>query len=344
MVSGLLLFSWEQNAWMVAAALAVDAIVGDPARLPHPVVAIGRWIRWVESKTYAKEPKGRSFLLGAFLCLATALLSAAAAYAIVAACLAIHPWLGAAANVWLISTTIAWKGLADAAWRVYRPLSDGRLEEARTYTGYIVGRDTADLDEAELTRATVETVAENTVDAVLSPVMFALLGGAAGAFLYRAVNTLDSMVGYRNERYAWYGKASARLDDALNFVPARLAALLLAAAAAMRGGAGRDGRKGRTPGFAAAADALRAVRRYARLHPSPNSGFPEAAVAGALGVRLGGTNRYGGVESRRAHMGEARHPLRKEHIRETVGLLHRFGGLLLGGLLCAAAFATWGIG
>jgi len=327
---GLGLFTWEETLWMVAAALAVDLAVGDPERLPHPVVAIGRWIRWMEARTYVEAPKERSFLFGVLLCLSTVAISAAAAYAIVRVCLWVHPWLGYAANVWLISTTIAWRGLAEAGMRVYRPLAAGRLDEARTYTGYIVGRDTAALDEPELTRATVETVAENTVDAVLSPVAFALLGGAAGAFLYRAANTLDSMVGYRNARYLWYGKASARLDDALNWIPARLAAGMLALAAALRGMSARA--------------ALRTVRRFARLHPSPNSGYPESAVAGALGVRLGGANVYGGVESRRAYMGEARRPLGKEHIVQTVGLLHAFGGLLLGGLLCAAILITWGIG
>ena len=331
-MTGIALFTWQETLWMVAAALAVDLAVGDPARLPHPVVMIGRWIRWMEARTYVEAPRGRSFLVGVLLCASTVLISALAAWAIVRACVWVHPWLGYAANVWLISTTIAWRGLADAGMRVYRPLEGGRLEEARMYTGYIVGRDTAALDEGELTRATVETVAENTVDAVLSPVAFALLGGAAGAFLYRAANTLDSMVGYRNARYLWYGKASARLDDVLNFLPARLAAALLACAAWLRG----------TPGGGAAA--LRAVRRFARLHPSQNSGYPESAVAGALGVRLGGVNVYGGVESRRAYMGDPVVPLRKEHIKATVGLLHAFGGLLLGGLLCAAAIVTWAIG
>jgi adenosylcobinamide-phosphate synthase len=326
----MILFSWEETLWMVAAALAVDRIVGDPKRLPHPVVWIGRWIRLLESKTYIQEPKGRSILFGAFLCASTVAVSAAAAYAVVWACIQLHLWLGYAANVWLISTTIAWKGLADAGLRVYRPLSAGLLDEARACTGCIVGRDTGSLDEPELTRATVETVAENTVDAVLSPVVFALLGGAAGAFAYRAANTLDSMVGYRNERYASYGKASARLDDVLNYVPARLAGLLLSLCAWLCGYSGGA--------------AVRTIRRYAGLHPSPNSGHPESAVAGALGIRLGGVNYYGGLESRRAYMGDPVRPMDREHIRRTVTLLHAFGMLLTGGVLCFAAVWTWGIG
>jgi adenosylcobinamide-phosphate synthase len=329
-VSGWFWFTWEETLWMTAAALALDALIGDPQRLPHPVIAIGGWIRWVESKTYVREPKERSFLFGVFLCLTTVAVFGAAAYVAVRLCFWVHPWLGYAANVWLVSTTIAWKGLADAGMRVYRPLDGGRLEEARRYTGYIVGRDTDALDEPELTRATVETVAENTVDAVLSPVLFALLGGAAGAFLYRAANTLDSMVGYRNERYLWYGKASARLDDTLNYVPARLAGPLLACAAWICGYAGGS--------------AIRAIRRYALLHPSPNSGHPESAVAGALGIRLGGVNVYGGVESRRAYMGDELRPIGREDIRRTVRMLHACGGLLLGGLVCAAAVVSWVLG
>jgi len=315
---------------MVFAALVVDAAVGDPARLPHPVVMMGRLIRWLEGWTYRKEPGKRTFLLGVFLCLATVMVSGLAAYGVVRCCMWVHPWLGYAANVWLISTTIACRGLAEAGMRVYRPLAEGRMEEARLYTGYIVGRDTDQLDEPELARATVETVAENTVDAVLSPVLYGLLGGAAGAFLYRAANTLDSMVGYRNERYEWYGKASARLDDLLNLVPARLAGLLLAMSAVLSGNSSRR--------------ALAAVRRYARLHPSPNSGFPESAVAGALGIRLGGVNVYGGVASFRAYMGEALRTIDREDIRRTMRMLYVFCGLLMGGLLCAATVLTWGAG
>src|SRR5690606_11356227 len=125
----------------------------------------------------------------------------------------VHPWLGYAAHTWLIATTIAVKGLKDAAMLVYKPLAEGDLSDARKYVGYIVGRDTDELSEAEVSRAAVETVAENTVDAFVSPIVFALLGGAPLAMLYRATNTLDSMVGYKNEKYLYFGWASARLDD-----------------------------------------------------------------------------------------------------------------------------------
>lgn len=326
----MLFFSWEETLWMSAAALAVDRIVGDPKRLVHPVVLFGRWIRFFEHRMFVASTARHSFFRGLLLCASTTIGAGAAAWGIVAAAWAVHPWLGYAANTWLISTTIAWKGLRDAGLQVYVPLSEGRLAEARTYTGYIVGRDTRELDEAECSRAAVETVAENTVDAVVSPVVFALLGGAPLAFVYRAANTLDSMVGYRNERYEWFGKASARLDDALNYVPARLTSLLLACAAAVAG---------RNPGNGVRA--LRAVAAFARLHPSPNSGIPESAVAGALGIRLGGVNIYNGVPSRRATLGWGKRPLEPKDIERTVALLEWSGALLTGGIICTVAFVTW---
>ncbi len=312
---------------MAAAALAIDRIVGDPERLVHPVVLFGRWIRWAETRMYTESTARHSFLRGLLLCASTTVGAGAAAWCIVSAASVLHPWAGYAVNTWLISTTIAWKGLRDAGVKVYVPLSRGNLPEARTYTGYIVGRDTHSLNEAECARAAVETLAENTVDAVVSPVVFALIGGAPLAFLYRAANTLDSMVGYRNARYEWFGKASARLDDALNYIPARLAGLLLSCAAAFCAGA-------------SGLRALRAVAEFAHLHPSPNSGIPESAVAGALGIRLGGVNTYNGVPSRRASMGWGERPLRITDIMRAVSLLEWSGALLTGGLVCAALLVT----
>lgn len=209
--------------------------------------------------------------------------------------------------------------------QVYRPLSEGNMEEARKYTGYIVGRDTTQLDESEIVRATVETVSENTVDAFVSPIVFALLGGAPLAMLYRAVNTLDSMVGYKNEKYIRFGWASARLDDVLNVVPARLTGLLIVLWCMLHRGL-------------SARRALHAIFTFASLHPSPNSGIPESAVAGALGIELGGLNRYGDVVSDRARMGW---PLRDKSRRDivlTVRIGYGVSYLTAGGLLCALAW------
>lgn len=321
--------------WMVLAAMILDWVIGDPPWPKHPVILMGQLIRWLEARLYpsaelaqARSPR-QERLKGIILTVTTVVLSSGLMYALLTVLYMLHPWAGRAANIWFISTTIAFKGLKDAAMQVYRPLAEGNLAEARRWVGYIVGRDTAGLDEPEITRAAVETVAENTVDAAVSPLFFALLGGAPLAFFYRATNTLDSMVGYRNERYRDFGWASARLDDLLNLLPARITALLLALAAWL------------TPGLSGKR-AIRSVRSFAALHPSPNSGYPESAVAGALGVQLGGRNVYGGVISRRAAMGWPLESLERSHIRSSVRLLYITGYFIAGGVICAIAIqAGW---
>jgi hypothetical protein len=178
---------------------------------------------------------------------------------------------------------------------------------ARRKAGEIVGRDTTELDEQEIARAAVETVAENTVDACVAPLFFTLLGGAPGAMAYRAINTLDSMLGHKNATYLHFGWASARLDDLANWLPARLAALIMPLAAACVG--------------RSATQSWRAILRDARKHPSPNSGIPEAAVAGALGIQLGGINFYKGIPEKRALLGEKLRPLERHHIAKAISIM-----------------------
>ncbi|MEK8127017.1 adenosylcobinamide-phosphate synthase CbiB [Paenibacillus filicis] len=325
----MLFFSWEEALWMALAAIVTDWIIGDPAWrwLTHPVVLIGRWIAWFEIRL---RPQGLALsarslrVRGIGLTAVTVGLSFAVITAIVWLTSWIHPWLGYAANVWFISTTLAVKGLKQAAMAVYVPLQNGELEEARKYTGYIVGRDTTKLEEPELTRATVETVAENIVDAFVSPLCYALLGGAPLAMLYRATNTLDSMVGYKNEKYADFGWASARWDDVLNYIPARLAGLLLILWAYA------------VPGLSGNRSA-RSVLRFAKRHPSPNSGIPESAAAGALGIELGGVNVYHGRVSERARMGWPLRERQRDDIAGAVRMLYGVSYLIAGGLL------VWGL-
>lgn len=324
----MLLYSWEEALWMALAAIVTDWVVGDPSWrwLTHPVVWIGRWIGWLERQLRGAGrplPPGSLRRRGMALTALTIGLAFALMYVIVWAASWVHPWLGYAVNVWFISTTIAVKGLKQAAMAVYVPLREGRLDEARTFTGYIVGRDTTKLDEPELTRATVETVAENIVDAFVSPVCYALLGGAPLAMLYRATNTLDSMVGYKNDKYLHFGWASARWDDVLNYVPARLAGLLLVLWAYCV--PGLSGRR-----------AAKAVLRFAKLHPSPNSGIPESAAAGALGIELGGVNVYHGRVSERARMGWPLRERGRDDIVRTAGMLYGVSYLMAGGLLICA--------
>ncbi|QWU17909.1 adenosylcobinamide-phosphate synthase [Paenibacillus sophorae] len=308
----------------VITAIVIDLLVGDPRGIPHPVIGIGKIISATESALRKwGTGRARERALGVLLVLVVLSAVYAAAFLILWLAGLIHPIFRSLAEVWLISTTIAIKGLGDAAMQVFRPLAKGDLDSARTYVGYIVGRETHALSEREVTRATVETVAENIVDAVVAPLFYALLGGAPLALLYRAVNTLDSMVGYKNDKYRYFGWASARLDDVLNYIPARITGLLLWAAALTTKGlnAGR---------------AWQAMRRDAAKHPSPNSGIPEAAVAGALGIQLGGFNSYGGIVSERARMGTAIRELAAEDIRQTIKILRLTAALIMILLLLAA--------
>ncbi|BFT69938.1 adenosylcobinamide-phosphate synthase CbiB [Paenibacillus sp. P36] len=307
---------------MTAAAIVLDWFIGDPRWPTHPVILIGRWIRWMEGLLRSKSdsPASEKFK-GVLLTTTTLIVSTGSVFVLVLAARSVHEWLGYVVCTWLISTTIAIKGLKDAAYLVYNPLRKGELADARKYTGYIVGRDTEALDEEELTRAVVETVAENIVDAVISPLFYALIGGAPLAMLYRASNTLDSMVGYRNDRYRHFGWASARWDDAMNWIPARLTGLLLILVALLQ------------PGLSAKRAAA-AIRRFAHLHPSPNSGIPESAVAGALGIELGGLNVYGGVASERARLGWPLRPRTQQDIVYAVRMLYGVSFVVMGGLLC----------
>jgi adenosylcobinamide-phosphate synthase len=307
---------------IIVAAYILDRIIGDPRWIPHPVVGMGKLITLMESivRRFARSARA---LRWAGLLLPLTVVGTAYVLTWLAVFLfgQIHAWLAIAAQVLLIATTIASKGLKDAGMAVYRELRAGDLPAARTALGMIVGRNTKELDEPEIVRGTVETIAENIVDAIISPLFYALIGGAPLAMAYRAVNTLDSMVGYKNEKYIHLGWASARLDDAANYIPARLAAALLVSAAWL---------KRLEP-----LRSWRTVRRDAGLHPSPNSGFPESAVAGALGVRLGGYNVYHGVRSFRAYMGDPLRPLEAEDIRGTTALMFLSSWLFV--LLCVVA-------
>lgn len=319
------MFTINESLAMVAAAVALDWWLGDPRRLPHPVILIGHLITRLERLLLRQEDSSAAQRVkGVLLTVVTVSAAYAVAWLAVRVSYTAHPWLGYAVNTWLISTTVAVKGLKDAAMAVYRPLAANDLPQARQYVGYIVGRDTEKLAEGEIVRAAVETVAENTVDAVVSPLFFALLGAAPLALLYRAANTLDSMVGYKNDKYRSFGWASARWDDVLNWIPARLCGLLLTASALL------------TPGLSAGR-AFRAVAVFASRHPSPNSGIPESAAAGALGIELGGINTYGGIVSERARMGWPLRALGREDIPAVIGLLYKVSYWIVGGCVCALA-------
>ncbi|MFM1654092.1 adenosylcobinamide-phosphate synthase CbiB [Brevibacillus sp. B_LB10_24] len=307
-------------AVILLCAYLLDRIIGDPRWITHPVVYMGRVITRLEQAIRRRFTRPASlkwagllfplFLVGGSYLIVWLLLKGLAM---------LHPWLAWAAEVWLISTTIATKGLAEAGMNIYAKLQVGDLPAARSELAMVVGRDTEQLDEPEIVRGAVETVAENIVDAILSPLFYAAIGGAPLAMAYRAANTLDSMVGYKNERYEHLGWASARFDDLANYIPARIGALLIVAASLLRRLQWRQ--------------SWRVIRRDARLHPSPNSGFSEAGVAGALGVQLGGLNTYKGVPSDRARLGDPNRPLQADDILHTVKLMYLVSILFV--CLCA---------
>jgi adenosylcobinamide-phosphate synthase len=308
-----------RNRWPLAAGLAagvaVDALLGDPHR-GHPVAAFGRAATALEARDYAD-----SRLRGAAHTAACVLAAAAPAVLMHRRTRGRPPLAAAAAALTVWAVTGA-RSLHHEAERAMVALAKNDLECARNVLPSLCGRDPAGLDFGEIARAVIESVAENTSDAIVAPLLWGAVAGLPGLAAYRAINTLDAMVGYRSPRYLRFGWASARLDDAANWVPARVTAALTIAAAPLAGAppsspgpAPGDGRSASGP----AASALRAVLRYGGRHPSPNAGRCEAAFAGALGVRLGGTNVYGGVAEARPELGEGRAP-EPDDIRRAVRL------------------------
>ena len=303
-------------------AIALDLMIGDPRWLPHPVVLIGRVIARLDhawNHGTARARRLRGYLLTAMIVLGTYAL----AWLVLAMLAWWHPWLAVIGEVALLATSLAIRGLRDAALDVARPLASGDLVTARARLAMIVGRDTQTLDEGEMTRATVETVAENTVDGITAPLFWAFIGGAPLALAYKAVNTLDSMVGYLSPRHADFGYASAKLDDLANWIPARLTAFCLWLAAWVVPGARMRG-------------ALAATWREAPRHPSPNAGWPEAMMARLLGVQLGGTNYYQGRVSQRATLGDPLEARTGAHVCRAVRHMHA-GWLAFVMLLALAA-------
>lgn len=285
----------------LAAGVALDLVVGDPRWFPHPVRGIG----WLAARLEALWRRSGLPLRLAGVCFTISVVGISCA----AVALTL-PWL----NIFWIWAFLALRDLDFEATLVWRALERGDIIEARRKLSLIVGRDADQLDEPEILRAAIETIAENLSDGVIAPLFYLAIGGPVAMAAYKAINTLDSMVGYRNERYAEFGWASARLDDVANFIPARLAAALVWLCAL-------------APGFDSARS-RRVTLRDASSQPSPNAGYPEAAVAGALGVRLGGVNFYRGVRSEKPHLGDAIHPLDGRAFRGTRLLLYGSSALM----------------
>ena len=281
----------------LACGFVLDALLGDPYRMPHLIRFVGTLISRTEGLLRQALPRGpRGERLGGVLLVAiVAGVYCGAVTLVLRWAHAAAPWLGWCLETLVCYQMVAARQLRIEARKVYVALRDEGLLAARTAVSMIVGRDTQALDEAGVVRATVETVAENTSDGVVAPLLFMGLGGAPAGMLYKAVNTMDSMVGYRNERYRFFGTAAARLDDVLNWLPARLTGALMCLVAPL---VGLDGR-----------GAWRVFLRDRLKHASPNSAHPEAACAGALGVRLAGPASYFGVLHDKPTIGDDDRPI-----------------------------------
>lgn len=291
---------------LLAAAFAADLVFGDPRRLPHPVVAIGRLAGGLERLLYDRLRPRR--LAGAVLVLAVLAVTAAVALALLVGAFRLGSLAGYLAAGWLTYTCLATRELHRQSAAVIDRLAAADLDGARRALGMIVGRDTAALDEQGILRACLETVAENSSDGIVAPLFYLALGGPFLGLLYKAASTLDSLIGYRNARYREFGWAAARLDDLLNWLPARLTALLMALAALFLGLDARG--------------AWRIARRDARKHASPNAGYPEAAAAGALGVQLGGPACYFGAWQEKPTFGDPGRALTVRDYRRLVELMY----------------------
>lgn len=301
--------------WYLAAAWLLDALFGDPPNLArfHPIVWIGKLIALLEKPLNRENASPASLMArGVVLWLVvvgTAFVSTLAAFLFLAR---VSPLSGILFSVVAAFTAVSTGDLARQVLGVVKEVSAGNLPGAREKLSMIVGRDTENLSEPEICRAAFETAAENTSDGIVGPLFYLSVGAAFGlgpalGMAYKAVNTLDSMVGYKNSRYIYFGKFSAKMDDFANLLPARITALLIALLAALFY---RRGLK-----------TIKTVMRDAKNHSSPNSGLPEAAYAGALGVRIGGTNYYGGVPRESHTIGTPEKPLDTGAVRSAVRLL-----------------------
>src|SRR6266403_2844891 len=290
-----------------ALAYALDWLIGDPTWLPHPVRWIGRMIKDGESllRRFTRTPSGE-FVAGLVLIVIVISTFGFGSWILLHWLVVWNPKLAFAVSVYLAASTLATRSLLDEARAVRRFLVNGDLLSARQQVARSVGRDTQELDEPEVTRAVIETLAESASDGIVAPMFYLAIGGVPAALAYKAVNTLDSMIGHRGKHYEFFGKCAARLDDVASFIPARVTALLLVCAAWMLHLDWRG--------------AWRIMRRDGAKHKSPNAGRTEAAMAGALGVRIGGTNFYEGERHDGQYLGDMHTPLDDHAFRNALRL------------------------
>lgn len=285
----------------------LDFIFGDPLKIPHPIVYIGKLISGFE-KILSPDSTKRDVPKGVLIFILTVIISFVIPFVVLLILYRINFCLGLILEIFWSFQILAARTLGIEAYKVKKYLDKGNLKEARRALSMIVGRDTSKLTEEDITKAVVETVSENTTDGIVSPLIAIAIGGAPLGFAYKAVNTLDSMIGYKSEKYFFFGKASAILDDVVNYLPARLTGISMCFASALISGLSAKG-------------AWRVMMRDHAKHASPNGGWTEGATAGALGVRLGGDATYFGVLYKKASLGDPKRNIESSDIVRTTQLM-----------------------
>ena len=313
------------QTYAIIIGFIIDFFVGDPHAIPHPVVAIGKLISFLDRKLRIGDSDKRDILRGVWTVLIVSAVSIAVPSFILFIMWKIHPVAYLAVNSIMCAQIVAARELVRECSSVEKALEKGDVEGARKAVSYVVGRDTEALDKEDICRAAVETIAENGSDGVIAPLFWMFLFGAVGGFFYKAVNTMDSMLGYKNEKYLYFGKAAARTDDFVNFIPSRISALLMIVSCPL---CHLDGK-----------NALRIFRRDRFKHKSPNAAQTESVFAGALNVRLNGPAFYGGVLHEKEYLGDDTRPIAPADIRKSGHLMYTasFMMLIIGVLLRMAA-------
>ncbi|MEG0919007.1 MAG: adenosylcobinamide-phosphate synthase CbiB [Anaerovoracaceae bacterium] len=294
----------------LAIGFILDLIIGDPYSLPHPICLVGNGIKWGEKKirNFTNGDNQREFIGGMILSITIVLLSFAVPFLILWILGQINFYLALAVNSIFCYQILATKCLKDESLKVYNALKNGTIEDGRAAVSMIVGRDTENLSEEGVIKATVETVAENTADGVVAPMIYFAIGGGPLAFMYKAINTLDSMIGYKNDKYLYFGRFAAKLDDVANYIPARISGILIVCAAKFLPYNSKN--------------AWKIFKRDRYNHASPNSGQTESACAGALEIQLAGNANYFGKVYKKKTIGDPIKEINLENIRESIKLLY----------------------
>ena len=303
------------QTYAIIIGFIIDFFVGDPHAIPHPVVAIGKLISFLDRKLRIGDSDKRDILRGVWTVLIVSAVSIAVPLLILFIMWKIHPVAYLAVNSIMCAQIVAARELVRECSAVEKALEKGDIEGARKAVSYVVGRDTEALDKEDICRAAVETIAENGSDGVIAPLFWMFLFGAVGGFFYKAVNTMDSMLGYKNEKSLYFGRAAARTDDFVNFIPSRISALLMIASCPL---CHLDGK-----------NALRIFRRDRFKHKSPNAAQTESVFAGALNVRLNGPAFYGGVLHEKEYLGDDTRPIAPADIRKSGHLMYTASFMML---------------